>query len=67
VIISVIDQSAEIELNIYDLSGKLIQTLTIAPNTHQTVLDVKELVNGTYMVSIKQKDVEQIERLVITR
>jgi hypothetical protein len=67
VIISIIDQSAEIELSIFDLSGKLIQTSTIAPNTHQTVIDVKELGSGSYMLSVKQRDVEQIERLVIAR
>ena len=58
--------SKEAQLKLYDLSGKLVRTTTVQPNT-KTSLDVSVLSAGTYVYSIKSGSKVRNGKLIVGR
>lgn len=52
-------------LNIYDMMGSLIRTEAVNQNHQQ--MNIGDLSNGIYMVTIKSKDLTENQRLIIQR
>lgn len=49
-------------LNIISLEGKIIKTMPLISN--QTLVSVKDLVSGVYMIEIKKKDSKEVVKLI---
>lgn len=56
---------ADLKLNIYDVTGKLIKTLML--NQNQSQINVGFLSNGIYLLEINSKDWTKNKKLVIQR
>ena len=57
--------NAELTLNIYNVIGTLVKSETLKQNNRQ--INIRDLSNGVYMVSIKTKDWTESQRLIIQR
>jgi len=57
--------NADLTLNIFNVTGKLISSETIGRNQQQ--LNIEDLSNGIYIVEIKTKDWTEKQKLIIER
>ena len=55
----------DLEINIYDITGTLVKSEILKQN--QQKINIGDLSNGVYMVSIKSKDLTENQRLIIQR
>lgn len=66
-----VPKSQSFTLKIFDLSGKLISTKSyghLPTGTHKLNMELTELVNGTYLVSMEgSHDFRKIKRLVVSK
>jgi hypothetical protein len=68
--ITVSDYSAAmgLELEVYDLSGVLLKSYLVSPYTALQRIEISDLANGLYLVSLKGKGrVLRTEKLVVLR
>jgi hypothetical protein len=49
-------------LNILSLEGKVLKTMPLISN--QTLVSIKDLVSGIYMIEIKKKDSKEVVKLI---
>lgn len=59
------DKNESLRLNIYDLTGKRVNTETLHQNRQQ--IDIGELSNGIYMVEIQSKNLSGRQKLLIQK
>ncbi|MDD5571278.1 MAG: T9SS type A sorting domain-containing protein [Bacteroidales bacterium] len=57
--------NGRLEIKIYDITGTLVKSETLKQNQQQ--INVSDLSNGIYMVSIKSKDFMENQKLIIQR
>lgn len=55
----------EMEINIYDVIGNLVKSMALKQN--QTAINIEDLSNGVYVVSLKSKDITTNRKLIIQR
>ena len=57
--------NTDLSLNIYNVIGTLVKSETLTQNNRQ--INIGDLSNGVYMVTIKSKDFTESQRLIIQR
>jgi hypothetical protein len=58
----IVPQWENTTLNILTLEGKILKTMSLISN--HTLVSVKDLVSGVYMIEIKKKDSKEVIRLI---
>ncbi|RYZ51770.1 MAG: T9SS type A sorting domain-containing protein [Sphingobacteriales bacterium] len=59
--------SDDVTLQVSDMAGKLVRSMTITQGVQQIDIDVASLVNGTYVLSIKSGDAVSQEKITIMK
>lgn len=57
--------NADLTLNIYNVIGTLVKSETLKQNNRQ--INISDLCNGVYLITIKSKDLTENQRLIIQR
>jgi subtilisin-like proprotein convertase family protein len=57
-------QAQAVEARLFDLNGQLVQTLTLQPNGFNQ-MDVQQLPNGIYILSVQEANERYLERVVV--
>ena len=58
-----LNESADVE--IYDIKGRLIRTLSINPGKNELEIDVENLANGVYNIRISNTTTNIIKKLIV--
>jgi hypothetical protein len=58
-------KNADLTLNIYNVMGVLVKSETLKQNQRQ--INIGDLSNGVFMVTVKSKDFTENQRLIIQR
>ena len=60
-------QAGKVSLKVYDVNGRLVQTLldkNMAPGTHNITFNAEGLASGTYFVSLKAGEYRASKKMV---
>jgi hypothetical protein len=65
------DRSKNSRIQIYDVTGKLVKAIRLAPGVHRSNNDIiiclRELETGTYFLKLQRGEVVAIEKLLIIK
>ena len=64
-VITVFTDDIDVELNIYDLNGKIVKT--VAGINNENKISISDLSNGIYLIEIKSKDFTERQKIVIQK